>query len=409
MTTEKKTSPGEFSTPSDAMTQNMARVEALVQRVLTVMGQNTPTRPALQGPGAELFTKAAAAYMNTAVTNPSQMFEQQLSFWGASVQNFIELQTNLCGNAANSKELPKDPRFANPLWESHPYFKAVRQQYLVNAEAMRDAVTSSELDAKDHSRLEYFTQQIIDMASPTNFLGTNPDALSRAVETEGESLVKGLENLVRDLEANGGEMLVTLADQDAFTVGEDLATTPGKVVFRNRMFELIQYTPTTEKVAKTPLIIFPPWINKFYILDLKPKNSFVKWAVDQGQTVFVVSWVNPDETYADVTLDDYIEEGFLTAIEQVKTICDVPQVNAIGYCIAGTTLSITLGLMAQRGDTSVASATFFTTMTDFSDPGEVGVYLDNDFLGGIEAEVSDNGIMSKMFMSRTFSYLRAND
>ena len=168
-------------------------------------------------------------------------------------------------------------------------------------------------------------------------------------------------------------------------------------MFRNRLFELIQYTPTTEQVHETPLVIFPPWINKFYILDLKAQNSFVKWVVEQGYTLFVVSWVNPDTSYADVSLDDYVTDGFMTAISEVKTICDVDQVNAIGYCIAGTTLSMTLALMKKRGDTSVKSATFFTTMTDFSDQGEVGVFLDDDFVDGIEQEALRTGLLDSFF------------
>jgi len=216
------------------------------------------------------------------------------------------------------------------------------------------------------------------MMSPTNFLATNPDALERAVETEGESLLRGMENLIGDLEANNGELVVRLADEKAFELGQNIATTPGKVVFRNRMFELIQYTPTTKEVHKTPVIVFPPWINKYYILDLKAQNSYVKWVVDQGYTLFMVSWVNPDGAYRDVGLEDYVEEGYLTAIREVKEITGEKQVNAVGYCIAGTTLSLTLSLMKQTGDTSVKSATFFTALTDFSDQGEFQPFLTDD-------------------------------
>ncbi|MFV2038043.1 MAG: PHA/PHB synthase family protein, partial [Paracoccaceae bacterium] len=254
-----------------------------------------------------------------------------------------------------------------------------------------------------------FTHQIMDMLSPANFLGTNPEALERAARTDGQSLVDGLENLVRDLEANDGELVVSLADKDAFRVGENLATSKGAVVFRNRMFELIQYAPRTETVYKTPLIIFPPWINKFYILDLKEKNSLIKWIVDQGITLFVVSWVNPDPSFADVGMETYVQDGFLSAIDEVKKITGEKKVNVVGYCIAGATLALTLSWMKKRADRSIKSATFFTTLTDFSDQGEVGVFLDNDFVDGIEREVSEKGILNSIFMSRTFSYLRSND
>jgi polyhydroxyalkanoate synthase len=223
------------------------------------------------------------------------------------------------------------------------------------------------------------------------------------------SLVQGLENLVRDIESNQGDLLVTLADRDAFKVGENLATTPGSVVFRNRMLELIQYEPTTPKVHKTPLVIFPPWINKFYVMDLKAQNSLIKWIVDQGFTLFVVSWVNPDSSYAGIGMDDYIRDGFMRAMAEVRRITGEKQINAVGYCIGGTTLGLTLAYLQKAGDDSVKSATFFTTLTDFSDPGEVGVFLNDDFVDGIERQTAHDGILSKVFMSRTFSFLRSND
>ncbi len=356
--------------------------------------------------------KAASAYMTEMVKNPSKVFEHQVSYWGKTLKHYIDAQHILASGQLKAPEdpAPKDRRFAGELWQTHPYFNYIKQQYLLTSEAIDNAVADLDhLDAKDKQRLEFFSRQIVDMLSPANYLGTNPDALSKAVETEGQSLVDGLENLVRDLEANGGDLVVTLADKDAFTVGENIGTTAGEVVFRNRMFELIQYTPTTETVHKTPLLIFPPWINKFYILDLKPKNSLIKWIVDQGYTLFVVSWVNPDASYAEVGMDTYIEEGFLTAIDEVKQISGEEKINVVGYCIAGTTLSLTLALMKKRGDKSVRSATFFTTLTDFSDQGEVGVFLQDDFVDGIEDEVTRSGVLDSFYMSRTFSYLRSND
>ena len=280
----------------------------------------------------------------------------------------------------------------------------------MNAEAITTAVGDMEtLAPGDRQRVEYFTKQIVDMLSPTNFLATNPDALEKAVATDGQSLVQGLENLVRDIETNDGELLVSLADRKAFTVGQNIATTPGEVVFRNRMLELIQYAPTTEKVHKTPLLIFPPWINKFYVMDLKPANSLIKWVVDQGFTLFVVSWVNPDASYAGTGMDDYIHDGYLRAMAEVRRITGEKQINVVGYCIAGTTLGLTLAHLQKAGDETVKTATFFTTLTDFSDPGEVGVFLDDDFVDGIERQTAQDGVMSKLFMSKTFSFLRSND
>ncbi|MEL6588207.1 MAG: class I poly(R)-hydroxyalkanoic acid synthase, partial [Pseudomonadota bacterium] len=291
-----------------------------------------------------------------------------------------------------------------------PYYNFLKQQYQISATAIRDTVQDLDgLEPVDKRRVEFFSQQILDLFAPTNFLATNPEAMAKAVETEGDSLVKGLENLVRDIEANKGDWLVTLSDPEAFQVGVNIGATEGSVVFRNRMFELIQYMPTTEKVRKTPIVLFPPWINKFYILDLKPQNSLIKWIVDQGYTLFVVSWVNPDADYADVQMSNYVDEGYLTAIDVAKEITGEAQVNAIGYCIAGTTLSLTLGLLSRRKDKSVRSATFFTTLADFEDPGEMGVFLDDDFLEGIERESAMKGYLDRFFMGRTFSYLRSND
>ncbi|MBE0413261.1 class I poly(R)-hydroxyalkanoic acid synthase [Yoonia sp.] len=391
---------------------NLARVEQLTQRLISALGQARPVPPALQGPSQDLYLKAATGYLSEMMHNPAKLLEHQLEFWGKSVKHYVAAQHLLAQGKLEppNDETPKDRRFSHELWDTHPYFNFIKQQYLINVAAVQQAVEDIDtLDSEEKKRLRYFSQQLIDMLSPTNFLPTNPEALALAAETDGESLVTGLENLVADLEANNGDLVVTLADKTAFKLGENLATTPGAVVYRNKLFELIQYTPTTEKVYETPLIIFPPWINKFYILDLKPQNSLIKWAVDQGYTVFIVSWVNPDPGYRDTSMSHYVEDGYLTAIEEVKKICGVKKVNAVGYCIAGTTLSLTLALMKQRKDTSVNAATFFTTLTDFSDRGEVGVFLEDDFVNGIAAEVAENGILDSFFMSRTFSYLRAND
>lgn len=392
--------------------ENLAKIEELTQRLMVAMSSGRIVPPSLQGPSQDLYVKAGAAYMTEMMNNPAKMLEHQIGYWGKTVKHYVEAQQALTkGNlSAPPDPTPTDRRFSNPLWETHPYFNFIKQQYMLNTEAIQTAVASIEgLEPAEKKRLEYFSRQIIDLVSPTNFLATNPEALELAVQTEGESLVKGLENLIHDLEAHNGDLVVTLADKAAFVVGENLATTPGEVVFRNHMFELIQYSPTTNEVHETPLIIFPPWINKFYILDLKPQNSLIKWIVDQGYTLFVVSWVNPDATYRDTDLTAYVEEGYLTAIAEAKAICGTEKVNAVGYCIAGTTLAMTIALSKKRKDTSINAATFFTTLTDFSDQGEVGVFLDDDFVDGIEAEVAEKGILESFYMARTFSYLRSND
>jgi polyhydroxyalkanoate synthase len=394
------------------LNENLAKVEELSARLVSAMAKRKQVDTALNGPSNDVYMKAAAAYMAEMMQNPAKILEHQISYWGKSLKHYVEAQQVLAKGElkAPPDPTPADRRFSNPLWQSHPFFNYLKQQYLMNAAAITEAVGDMEtLDPADRRRVEYFTRQIVDMFAPTNFLGTNPDALEKAVETDGESLVKGLENLVHDIENNSGDLVVTLADPEAFQVGQNIATTPGAVVYRNRMFELIQYTPTTEKVYQTPLLFFPPWINKFYILDMKPASSLIKWMVEQGFTVFVVSWVNPDASYADVGLDDYIRDGYLRAMAEVRRITGEAQINCVGYCIAGTTLSLTLGHLEKAGDTSVKSATLFTTLTDFSDPGEVGVFLNDDFVDGIERQSAQDGILSRFFMSRTFSFLRSND
>lgn len=395
----------------EALNNNILKIEELASRLVSALANQEVKSPALEGPGQDLYMKAAAAYFAEVMQNPSKLIEQQVSYWGQSLKHWADIQQSmLSGDNVSEDSGPSDRRFRNPLWNSNPYFNLMKRQYLTTAEAIEKAVHELEgIEKKDKQRIEFFSQQMIDLMSPTNFLATNPDALEKAIETNGQSLVDGLENLVRDIESHEGNLAVTLSDPNAFEVGGNIATSEGSVVFQNRMMQLIQYTPKTEKVHKTPLIIFPPWINKFYILDLKPQNSLVKWIVEQGYTLFVVSWVNPDASHADVGMDTYIEEGFLTAIEEVKKITNEKRVNAIGYCIAGTTLSATLAYMAKKGDKSVKSATFFTALADFEDPGETGVFLAEDFLNGIDEEVDRKGYLHSFFMQRTFSYLRAND
>jgi polyhydroxyalkanoate synthase len=392
--------------------ENIQRIEDLSQRLVASLTNRKHTPPALNGPETALYAKAGQAYWQEMVQNPAKLIEHQVQYWGKTMQHFADAQQALARGQLKAPENSgrKDKRFANPLWDTHPYFNFIKQQYLINADTVLQAVENIEdLDDLEKQRLRFFAGQITNMFSPTNFLATNPDALEKAIATEGESLVQGLENLVSDLEANNGELIVRLADENAFEIGGNIATAKGEVVYRNRMMELIQYSPTTETVHETPIVLFPPWINKFYILDLKEKNSLIRWITDQGYTLFVVSWINPDHSYADIGLEEYIEEGYLTAMNIAREICGTKQVNAIGYCIAGTTLSLTLALLKKRGEKLVKSATFFTALTDFSDQGEFTPFLQNDFVDGIEEEIDQEGILPSFIMARTFSFLRSND
>ena len=410
MSTHEDAAPEDFQ----KINENLVKVEELSQRLIQALSARNPAKQSLGGPSQDLFAKASVSYWSEFLENPSRLYEHQVEYWGKSVRSFMEAQQSMLQGGEIEGEpddaFADDKRFANPMWQTNPYFHWIKQQYHLNSKAIAQAVDEiDDLDGKEKQRLTYFSRQIIDMMAPTNFLGTNPDALERAIETEGKSLVQGLENLVADLEANNGEMVVRLADESAFELGVNVATTPGEVVYRNRIMELIQYYPTTEKVHATPLVIFPPWINKFYILDLKEQNSLIKWVLDQGYSLFVVSWVNPDRSHADISMADYVEQGFLTAIDKVKEITKQKQVNAVGYCIAGTTLHLTLALMNKRGDKSIKSATFFTALTDFSEQGEFVPFLQNDFIDGIEEEVNEQGVLRSFILGRTMSFLRSND
>tara|TARA_B100000609_G_scaffold79872_1_gene63839 strand:+ start:2269 stop:4059 length:1791 start_codon:yes stop_codon:yes gene_type:complete len=390
---------------------NLQKLEELSARFFEILSSKKQINPALNGPGHDIFVKTAGAYLKSMVQSPTFVMEQQISYWGKTLEYFVNTQKQFFSENDKNEDVGSvDKRFTHQLWRSSPFFKYVLSQYQANSYMIKSAVAQVEgLSSKDKMRLEYFSSQIIDMIAPTNFFGTNPDALEKAFLTKGQSLVQGLENLIRDLEANDGELLVCLANEKAFKVGSDLASTPGKVVFRNRLFELIQYSPSTGTVHRIPLLIFPPWINKYYILDLKPHNSLIRWLVNQGYTLFVVSWVNPDYSYSDVGLEEYIEEGYFQAIAQVKAICNVEKINALGYCIAGTILCLVMSILSKRGDRSINTATLFTTLTDFSNQREFTPFLQNDFVDAIEAEANDKGILESFIIARTFSFLRAND
>ncbi|WP_346420403.1 class I poly(R)-hydroxyalkanoic acid synthase [Paracoccus sp. N5] len=402
---------GSSSRLPEQLTANIERIESLTQRLISALSQRKPHSPGVEMPGPDLFATATSAWMKLLAEQPERVMGQQVSYWGETLRHFAEAQAALARGTLvpPADEGPRDRRFANPLWEAHPFFNFIKRQYQINAQALAEAASALDLpQMTDRRRVEWFTRQMIDMMAPTNFLATNPDALEKAVATEGESLVRGLENLVRDVENHSGELIVSLADRDAFRVGENIGTSAGTVVARTRLYELIQYKPTTESVHEIPLVIFPPWINKFYIMDLKPQNSLIKWVVDQGYTLFVVAWKNPDPSYGDTGMDDYVS-SYLEIMDWVLDLTDQKKLNVVGYCIAGTTLALTLSLLKQRGDDRVNSATFFTTLTDFAEQGEFTPYLQDDFVSGIEEEAGRTGVLGAQLMTRTFSFLRAND
>jgi polyhydroxyalkanoate synthase len=305
----------------------------------------------------------------------------------------------------SSKPAPGDRRFSADEWSESPVFNYIKESYLIASNMLNKLASSANLDEKSQKKLEFYTQQYIDAMSPSNFAATNPEVLQQAVESKGQSLIDGLQNLVGDLDKGR----ISMTDEEAFTLGENIATTEGSVVFQNDIMQVIQYNPSTEKVAERPLLIVPPCINKFYILDLQPHNSFVKYAVDQGNTVFLVSWLNASPEQSHLSWDDYVEQGVFEALNVAKEVTGSDRVNAVAWCVGGTILASAMAVMAARKDNSISSATFLTTMLDFEDPGDLGIFIDEEQVGKLIGQVQSEGVLSGKSLSTTFNMLRSND
>ena len=337
----------------------------------------------------------------------ARLAQDSLQLWQGVAQQFLSGAATAAASAApDPAALPKsDRRFADPAWREHPAFLLLHQTYLMLAEYFRTSVKSMEgLDPAKRQQLEFAVGALAEAMSPDNFLLTNPVVMKRTVETRGQNLVRGMQHLINDLKR--GQL--THTDPQAFTLGENLAASPGKVVHETPLYQLIQYTPSTEEVLEVPLVIFPPWINRFYILDLTPKKSFIKWAVDQGISVFVVSWKSADESMAEVVWDDYIRAQ-IEAIDHVRARLDVPDVHTIGYCVAGTTLAATLAVLARRDEADkVRSATFFTAQVDFEKSGDLKHFIDEGQLEMI-GQLSPQGYLDGRYLAATFNALRGRD
>ena len=307
-----------------------------------------------------------------------------------------------------------DRRFQDDAWSDEVVFDVIKQAYLLTARWVEDTVQGADgLDKETARKVTFYTRQLVDALSPSNFALTNPEVVGATLQSGGLNLLKGLDNLLADVERGGGRLRISMTDADAFTLGGNVAATPGQVVYQNELMQLIQYAPSTETVHARPLLIMPPWINKYYVLDLQPRNSFIKWAVDQGLTVLVISWVNPDERLAHKTFDDYMMEGPLAALEAVEQATGQRQVNVIGYCIGGTLLACTLAyIAAKRGrkwQGRVTSATFLTAMVDFEEAGELGVFIDRDQLALLEAHINKKGYLEGRHMATVFNMMRDKD
>jgi polyhydroxyalkanoate synthase len=346
------------------------------------------------------------------MSDPSRLVQRQFSLWSEYLTLWQRTAQRFLGGAPEPLIEPDlgDRRFRDAAWTENTVFDFIKQSYLLTARWMQGAVRDLEgIDARSARKLDFYMRQFVDAIAPSNFLMTNPEALRATIESRGENLLKGLQNLLEDLERGKGRLAMTMTDMKAFRIGENIAATPGKVVYQNDLVQLIQYDPATTKVKRRPLLIIPPWINKFYILDLRPDNSFIRWVVSQGHTVFVISWVNPDERLAAKEYTDYMLEGPLAALDAIEAATGERDANVIGYCLGGTLLASTLAYMAAKHDNRIKSAAYLVTMVDFSEAGELSVFIDEEQLGALEERMSAKGYLEGRDMAATFNMLRAND
>ncbi len=357
--------------------------------------------------------EAYMQFMQQLMANPQKLAEMQMKFWQDWMHLWQESAIRFMGGQGEELFKPEkgDRRFKSPMWQESAVFDFIKQSYLLTSRWMEHVVRSTEgMDEETRQKIDFSTKQFINAMAPSNFLLTNPEVLQETLDTQGENLIKGLENLIEDIERGQGQLRISTTDYDAFEVGRNLATTPGKVIYQNGLMQLIQYEATTEKVFKRPLLIVPPWINKFYILDLQPANSLIGWLVAQGHTVFTISWVNPDHELAQKRFVDYMEEGVFEALTRIREVTGEPDCNTIGYCLGGTLLATTLAwLAAQKKENPIASSTFMATLIDFEKSGEMKLFIDDAQIKLLDKQMAEQGFLTAGHMRRTFSYLRAND
>jgi polyhydroxyalkanoate synthase len=393
-----------------ALGRSMADVAARSQRLVN----DWLKRQSKEGMALDPLNIGGAFLEMTAklLANPAHLVHAQLGYW----QDYLTLWNNTTRRIMGVDTTPviesdpKDKRFNDPAWKQNEIFDFIKQSYLLSSRYITDVVTHVDgLPPKTAQKIDFYSRQFVNALSPSNFVLTNPEVLRQTAESGGENLIRGLNNLLADLENGRGNLRIKMTDTDAFKVGENIAVSEGSVIFQNELIQLIQYAPATDKVFARPLVIFPPWINKFYILDLRPKNSLVRYLVSQGHTVFMVSWVNPDASLGGKNFDDYMVDGVFGALSAIEKITKSSEVNAIGYCIGGTLLAATLGYMKAKGDTRIKTATFLVTLTDFTDSGELGVFIDEEQLSNLEEKMQRRGYLEGNDMATTFNMLRAND
>lgn len=371
------------------------------------------TQPVKQGEDAADIIKTLTAVAEKWLAAPPKTVELQKKVSNDVLKLWSETLKTMQGQPGEPVvPMPaRDARFADPEWESNPYFHALKQAYFVGTNWLNTMVDNAEgLDPHTKRKASFYVRQLQAMLSPSNYILTNPELLRQTVEQKGANLVRGMRMLAEDMERGRGQLRIRQTDDSGFEVGKNIAVTPGKVVFRNELIELIQYTPTTEKVFKTPLLIVPPWINKYYVLDLNPEKSFIRWCVEQGLTVFTLSWVNPDERHKDCGFEEYMKFGPIAALDEIKKITGEPSAHTIGYCVGGTMLSITLAYLWAIGEGKrVKSATLFTTQVDFTYAGDLLTFVDEESISKVEESMKDKGYLAGSKMANAFNMLRPTE
>ncbi|MBI2978512.1 MAG: class I poly(R)-hydroxyalkanoic acid synthase [Rhodospirillales bacterium] len=408
--------PESASDDTDRMSEAFKRFAERSQRIINAFVERQAEDGGFQLPDPFVVGSAFFDLGAKLISDPAKLTEAQAGLWRGYAQLWETTARRLSGEqvAPVVAPDPADKRFKDKDWDEELVFDVVKQSYLLTAKWLQATVRNVDgLDPKTAEKVNFYTRQIIDAASPSNFVATNPKVLKATIESKGENLISGLDHMLEDLETGKGQLKISMTDAEAFTLGVNVAASPGKVVFQNDLIQLLQYAPASDTVAKRPLLIVPPWINKYYVLDLQPKNSFIKWAVGSGITVFVISWINPDHSLSHKTFDDYMMEGPLAAMQAIEKATGEREINLIGYCIGGTLLAATLAHIAGNNDPKwqgrVASATYFTTMVDFEEPGELGVFIDEEQLALLEEHMERKGYLDGTHMAQVFNMLRDND
>ncbi len=397
----------------ETLSANLARAALTAQGAIAEAALRNADSPASLSTDPFHVAPALSEVMGRLAAQPDRLMRAQADLFNRYMQLWQSAAKRIMGEETEPVVKPSkgDKRFNDPEWAENPVFDTIKQSYLLTSNWLNDLVSDvDEVDPMAKRRVEFFMKMLTDAFSPSNFLVSNPAALKEVMSTGGESLVRGMENFAADLARGGGQLAISQTDYEMFKIGENVATAPGKVIFQNDVLQLLQFDPSTEQVHEIPLLIFPPWINKFYILDLRPENSMIRWLTSQGITVFVVSWINPDASQATKTFEDYMVEGIYAASAAVMKQCDVETVNTVGYCIGGTLLASTLAHMAAIGDTRIGSATFFAAQQDFSEAGDLLLFTNEDWLKSLEQKMdAGGGVLPGQTMADTFNALRSND